>query len=234
MADDYGPVGPLIFPIGHYHGAHYPSAGASAGADADFHVVRIGWDTYKLDGNGQLAVWALAHGLPEAGGDDTAPWTRSAVEGAARAAGVPNVTRTVAELIAKDLLVEVTPGTDEAIEFARMCRTRSLLIGLGNTAAEPQRYGIGVAENAPAIRVSGFTYELWKWGHACDNLWHVCQVLAAAGDPTDPDQADPERVLTRCLASIQVLLASGAIYLDEAREDALEDQVAGLQDQPVG
>jgi hypothetical protein len=35
-----------------------------------------------------------------------------------------------------DLLVEVAPGTPEAIEFARVCRTRSLLIGLGNTAED--------------------------------------------------------------------------------------------------
>jgi hypothetical protein len=52
-------------------------------------------------------------------------------------------------------------------------------------------------------------------------------VITVATDPSDPEQTHPERVLTRCLAAIQVLLGHGAIYLDEAREDALLDQPAG-------
>lgn len=216
MADD---ADPLIVPIGHYVGAHVPHAGR----ESEFHVVRIGWEIYKLEYAEQFAVWALGHGLPEPGGAETVPWTRSALVGAARASGIPNVGDALADLIARDLLIEVTPGTDEAVEFARVCRTRSLLIGLGNTLAEPQLYAIGASENTPVVRVSGFAYELWKWGHACESLWHACHVFAAAGDPDDPDETDPERVLTRCLAAIQVLLASGAMYIDEAREGALED-----------
>lgn len=210
---------PLIVPIGHYVGVHVPRGDT----DSLFHVVRIGWEIYKLEDAGQFAVWALGHGLPEPGGDDTAPWTRSALVGAARASGIPNASDALADLIARDLLIEVTPGTAEAVEFAQVCRTRSLLVGIGNTLEEPHRYAIGPSENAPAARVSGFAYELWKWGHACDSLWHACHVFAAAGDAGDADQSDPERVLTRCLAAIQVLIAGGAMYLDEAREDALED-----------
>jgi hypothetical protein len=214
---------PLIFPIGHYLGAHVPTPGA----EADFHVVRIGWEIYKLGGDEQLALWALAHGLPEGGTDAMAPWTRAALEAAARAGGIPNVASTMADLIEQDLLIEVRPATPQAVDFARACRTRSLLIGLGNTADEPSLYAIGASESAPAVRVPSFAYELWKWGHACDSVWHACQVFAAAGDPADPEQTDPERVLDRCLAAIQVLLASGAIYLDEAREEVAEVQAVG-------
>jgi hypothetical protein len=220
MTDYVNHAEPLIVPMGHYLGAHFPTIGA----DADFHVVRIGWDTYKLEGDEQFAIWALAHGLPESGRGDMAPWTRSAVQGAAQVGGIPNVANTMADLLDQDLIIEVTPGTVEAAEFAQACRTRSLLIGLGNTPEEPLLYGIGAAENAPVIQVPSFTYELWKWGHACDSLWHACQVFAAAGNVADPDQTDPERVLTRCLAAIQVLLTHGAIYLDEAREDFVDDQ----------
>jgi hypothetical protein len=216
MADN---AQPLIVPIGHYVGASVPP-GAT---EAEFHAVRIGWEIYRLEDAGQFAVWALGHGLPEPGGGDTAPWTRSALIGAARASGIPNIGDALADLTARDLLIEVTPGTAEAVEFARVCRTRSLLIGLGNTLEEPRLYAIGASENVPAVWVSGFAYELWKWGHACDSVWQACHVIAAAGDPNDPDETDPERVLTRCLAAIQVLVAGGAMYLDEAREDALED-----------
>jgi hypothetical protein len=216
MPVDTGRGEPLILPIGHYLGAYHPSAGA----ELDSYVVRVGWETYQLSGTEQFGVWALAHGVPE--GADTAPWTRSAVYGAARAAGIPGAGPILDDLIGKDLLVEVTPGTAEAVEFARVCRTRSLLIGLGNTPDEPLRYGIGLAGAKPVVKVPGFTYELWKWGHACDSLWHACQILAQAGQdtaPGDPDQTDPERILARCLAAIQVLIAHGGIYLDEARED---------------
>jgi hypothetical protein len=213
---------PLILPIGHYLGAHRPQSGA----DADFHIVRVGWETHRLEGNDHLAVWALAHGLPATSSDEESSWTRSAIEGAARVGGIPNVATTLFDLISRDLLVEVSAGTAEAVAFAQAYRTRSLLVGLGNTAEEPTLYGLGASESAPpAIKVPLFAYELWTWGHACDSLWHACHVLAAAGDPTDPDRTDPRHVLTRCLSAIRLLLACGAIYLDEAREDVVEDEL---------
>ncbi len=215
---------PLILPVGHYLGAHLPEPGAAA----DFHVVRIGWETYKLAGDEELAVWALAHGLPTNSSDEPSPWTRSSIEGAAGIGGIPDVGSTLFDLISRDLLIEVMPGTQEAVEFAQVCRTRSLLVGLGNTADDPTRYALGISDSTPpVVEVPTIGYELWAWGHACESLWHACCVLAAAGDQADPDQADPQRVLTRCLPAIQLLVASGAMYLDEARDDFAEDRVAG-------
>jgi hypothetical protein len=213
---------PMIFPIGHYVGAHVPSPGAGA----DFHVVRIGWEMYRLEGDEQFAVWAMAHGVPDAAAPAARPaaWTRATLEGAARATGIPDVASTITDLLGRDLIVEVTPGSPEAVEFAQVCRTRSLLVGLGNSPGDPLLYAIGATQNSTAIRVPPFAYELWKWGHGCDSLWHACQVIAAAAEPGD---ADPEQVLGRCLAAIQQLLATGAIYLDEAREEQPAFQPAG-------
>lgn len=204
---------PLIFPIGHYLG-HLRETSAYV----DVHVVRIGWETCALESAEQVAVWALAHGLCEPGTGDAAPWTRATLEAAARAAAIPYARDKVNDLLSRDLLVEVTPGTPNAVEFAQACRTRSLLIGLGNTPAEPLAYRLAVDQNSAPIQVPPFAYELWKWGQACDSLWHACQIFAAAGDPAHADQVDPERVLSRCLTAIQVLLANGALYLDEAQE----------------
>ncbi len=209
---------PLIFPLGHYLGA----SRSAAGNEPDFHVVRVGWRTCELRGNEQLAVWAFAHGVAPSDPDDVLPWTRGAVEGAARAAGISGTGAIVRELLHLDLLIETSHDNPDVIQFARACRIRSLLVGSGNTAEDPLRYGITPSEALPPVQVDNFTYELWKWGHACDNLWHACQILAAAGDPDDPDQVDPERVLDRCMQSIQTLLASGAAYLDEARENSVE------------
>jgi hypothetical protein len=230
MAHDSHRAEPLILPIGHYLGAHI----AQPGADADFHIVRVGWETYKLEGNDQPAVWGLAHGLPPTGSDEEPPWTRSAIEGAAHVSGISNVATTLFDLITRDLLIEVTPGTPEAVAFAQAYRTRSLLVGVGNTAEEPMLYGLGASESAaPVIQVPMFAYELWSWGHLCDSLWHMCHVLAAAGDPADPDRTDPRRVLTRCLSAIRLLLACGAIYLDEAREDVAEDELPSTGQSPA-
>jgi len=215
---------PLIFPIGHYVGGHYPRPDA----ELDCHVVRIGWETYRIEGDEQFAVWALAHGLPDSADPD--PWTRPTLLGAARAAGVPRTDAVLHDLLDKDLVIEVTPGTEEAVEFAQVCRIRALQIGLGNTADDITRFAIGLADDHPLVSVPAFTYELWKWGHVCDSLWHACQVFAAAtgggalpgaapSDDAPTVEADPERVLAQCLAATQALIAHGAAYLDEAREE---------------
>ncbi len=219
MAEDFRLGMPLIVPIGHYLGAHVPAVGA----EVDSHVVRVGWELYRLEPNEQFAIWALGHGLPESAGGATSPWTRSALVGAARTARIPNIDAALTDLLDRDLLIEVVPGTAEAVDFARVCRTRSLLVGLGNTPAEPSRFGIGVAEDAPTVAVPAFAYELWKWGHGYDSLWQACHGFAAGDDDGYPDGSDPEQVLAECLAAIQLLLANGAIYLDEARDDALDD-----------
>ncbi|MGW6282670.1 hypothetical protein [Kribbella sp. NPDC055071] len=194
----------LVFPVGHYLGA------AHTGPDHDdaSHVVRIGWRTYELDNDGEVAIWALAHGLPE--GPAGPPWTRAALEGAVRATGIPGATGVLDDLIKRDLIIEFDPGTPEAVELARMVRLRSLLVGFGNDRADLLSYGIGTTATGPVVKVPAFTYELWKWGHTCDNLWHITELLSEAATPT--------QLLTRCLHSIQTLISHGAAYLDEARD----------------
>jgi hypothetical protein len=204
---------PLIVPVGHYLGAQV----LAPGADVDHHVVRVGWELYQLEPNEEFAIWALGHGLPGPTNGGAASWTRSALIGAARAARIPNIDATLTDLIDRDLLIEVTPGTAKAVEFAQVCRTRSLLIGIGNAPDEPSRFEIGVAEDAPTGAVPGFAYELWKWGHAYDSLWHACHAFAAGREASV--HSDPEQMLGQCLAAIQLLLVNGAIYLDEALDD---------------
>ncbi len=214
----------LLFPLGHYLGALYPSEGESL----DGHIVRVGWRTYKLDAPEQLSVWALAHGLAEGPGME--PWTRADVEGAARAAGISHASAVLDELIDRELIQEVVPGTDDAIDFAQSYRARSLLAGLGNAPDDPLMFGLGLAGGRPAVTVPYLTYELWNWGPACDNLWHTCEVFAAVGrDNPDDDQTfdpEPRLMLLRCLPAVQVLIAHGAIYLDEARQDSLAEPLS--------
>jgi hypothetical protein len=199
----------LIFPVGHYLGANH----AAIGAELDSHIVRVGWRLERLDRIEQFAVWALAHGLPEGG--DMAPWTRGAAEGAARASGIPHVAATLTELAGLDLIVDVVPETPDAVEFAKSCRVRALLSGVGEIGDDSGRFGIGWAGAAPVVQVDAFTYEIWKWGPACDSLWHLCEMLSYVA----PESGDPDEVLNRTLSSLQILLAHGAAFLDEAREE---------------
>ncbi|MET9269340.1 hypothetical protein [Kribbella sp. NPDC003557] len=192
----------LIFPVGHYLGANHPGGQ---------HVVRIGWQQYELEAGDELALWALAHGVP---GTADAPWTRATAEAVARAGGIAEAPAALDKLLGRDLLVEVEPGTADAQEFARSCRIRSLLVGSGEHPSAPGRYGLGAVPANPTARVDGFSYELWTWGHACDSLWLACEYFARA---EAGDGVDAEPMLDRVLPAVQLLLANGAAYLDEAR-----------------
>jgi hypothetical protein len=215
---------PLIFPIGHYLGSNYPADSLAL----DSHVLRVGWRLHRLELPEEFAVWALAHGLPE--GSDMAPWTLAATEGAARASGVGNAGPILQDLLAQDLIIEVDPDTDEATEFAQICRLRALHSGTGRLPGPDgaaERWGIGWAGVNPLVNVDAFTYELWKWAPVCNSIWHICEILAKADGGDDPQT--PRAMLSRTLPAIQVLVANGAAYLDEAREEwelepALADQ----------
>lgn len=207
----------LIFPIGHYLGAFYPSEGASL----DAHIVRVGWRTFKLNAAEQLVVWALSHGL--GGGAGMEPWTRTDVEDSARASGIHDASTVLDALIDRELVVEVDPGReDDAIHFAKSFRTRSLLAGLGNAPDDPLSFGLGIPGDRPTVTVPYLMYELWNWGSACDSLWHACEIFATVGrlnpDVLETFDAEPRLVLVRFLHAVQVLVAHGAVYLDEARQ----------------
>lgn len=213
---------PLIFPVGHYLGATYSATEAGDGENArpENQIIRVEWQLRRLGRPEQMALWALAHGVPD--GDGTPPWTRAAADGAARGGGIRDTAALFDELTEMDLLVEVEPGTQDAVDFARVYRLHSLLTGLGESVDQLGRYGIGLA-GQPVVRVDGFTYQFWQWAPACDNLWHACEIFARA------DGSDVLGIVARMLPALQVLISHGAAYLDEA-VDEWDRPGAGLDD----
>jgi len=204
---------PLVFPVGHYMGPFYP------GKDAPLkhHIVRVGWDTPKLPDDDHLGVWALAHGLSTR--IDTTPWTRRAVEDAAREAGMADPARIYDSLLERGVIVEV----HDALEFAQRYRMQSLMVGLGNTPDDPLQSGIGLPGVTPAVMVPLKTYQLWQWGHLGNSLWLACQLLAEVGreaSPESPQESDPEYVLQRAIGALRTLIAHNVAYLDTARTPA--------------
>lgn len=204
---------PLVLPIGHYVGALYPTPGGPL----KYHEIRIGWSTFQLT-ESEFHAWALTHGMPE---EVTArSWTLDDARELSRRAG-RSTPDAFDEVLRREYAVQVLPGSEESVRFAKDCRLRPLLSGVGNTAAQPLRYGLGLGGTQMVVTVDVLAYQMWTWAGVCDSLWHACQIYARAAEAVPqfgPDDQDPERVLARALSSVQVLLANGAAYLDEARD----------------
>jgi hypothetical protein len=195
---------PLLFPIGHQVGPHHRPAEFVAAQQ-----VRRGGRFHDLTDR-QAAVWQLAHGELESI-DEQVAWQRESVE-----ERLANTGEIIDELIALELLVEVTPGTSQAEGFARAHRLVPLMLGLGNSQNEPDTFGIGFLSQ-PILQVSHTIYDVWQWSTMDDSLWDTCENatdVARRVGATDPEATESSRLLTGFLGSVHALLATNAAYLD--------------------
>lgn len=211
----------VIFPLGHYIGPFYPEQHAPL----RHHIVRVGRETPKLADDTHMAVWALLHGPgPTAGGEGPA-WTRQVVESICGDLDITGAARLVDELLHTGAAVEVDSHGDGLLEFAHAYRLRALLHGLGNTAEDHGRYGIGIPHVGPIVTVSIQEYELWQWAPVVPTLWDAYEMLTQVWrrtgaihslntDPTERLRHDVENL------TLHKLLGHGAAYLDEASATA--------------
>lgn len=201
----------LIFPIGHYVGAFYPTVGSPE----RYHNVMRGTETSELSDE-QLAVWLLARGVPEQIGQVS--WTRETLERGAKQAGLAEPEAIVTGLVNQGLLAETVPGTAHSVDFAEAYRLVPLMLGLGNSADEPWLQAIGFFDQ-PVVKVANEVYSMWEWAHVDNNLWAACHAYADTSkraNQTDPEETVPELILTGFLGAVHGLLAAGAAYLDLA------------------
>jgi hypothetical protein len=192
----------LLFPIGHYCGTQYVDA-------APVHLVRHGASFHELDAQ-TFTLWSFAHGSRQAVESET-PWTRHAVVELAQATGTPDV---VDDLLESGLLAEVDPAA--GVDFARSHRVTPLMLGLGNTAAEPLLCGIGFL-NHPVLQVSLAIYDVWQWSAMDSSLWRTCENAAAAARAAgldNPDLVDPNLLLTGFLEALHALVSVNAACVD--------------------
>jgi len=203
---------PIVFPVGHYMGPFHPKQGAPA----KHHIVRVGWRTPKLPDQAHYDMWALAHGLPSR--LDNAPWSRQVLIETANEAAVPGPAAEILDNLAQlGLIVEVTPGSDQAREFAEAYRVRPLLMGIGNTANDPVLDGIGLAGMPPLVRVRPRVFEIWEWTHLWPSIWSACEGFAAVANQAadaGAEPAEPEALLDFMLDAFRTLIAHSALYLD--------------------
>lgn len=199
----------LLLPIGHCIGAYYDVPDSSN----HFFQVRIGPDVVRLTDE-QFAVWGLAHGTSDRPTDQ--PWNQEATIAAAYSAGLTGVERVAAQLIADQVLVETTIGTESAVDFARRHRMLPLLLGLGNTAEEPRVYSVGLI-GQPIVLMSSMIYDLFEWAHMDPDLWTACQGAAQTArrvEVADATATDPHHLLDALLGSMHTMLSPNAVCLD--------------------
>jgi len=163
----------------------------------------------------------LAHGLPNR--TDTIRWTRRAIIEAADDADMPDAASILDRLAGLGLIVEVTPGTEQAREFAESYRLQSLLIGLGNSPEDPVLDGIGLVGILPVVKVRPRVFEIWQWAHLWPTVWAACEGLAyvaSQGENSNPETTDPEQVLDLVFDAMRTLISHNAAYLDLTKTPA--------------
>lgn len=201
---------PLIFPMAHCLGELY-----SGETKTSTYELRGGWHTESLTRQ-ERDVWVLGHGLTDqlnAG----VRWTRTVLVDTARMVVGNEADSIVEGLLERDVLMEATPGTKQAIEFGKEIRLVPLRLGGGNNAEEPWLWRIGMP--TPVVSVSYLVYNTWEWSHLYVNLWESCKAIAkmnAEDTETEsvPGECDPEAILAGVLNSTHILLSTSCAYLD--------------------
>jgi hypothetical protein len=207
---------PLIVPIGHFVGEVY-----DVGTESTTYNLRGGWSIVKLT-EAERNVWAFAHGLPDQLQAGTR-WTRQTLLDTIRLhAPEPDPEPIIDDLLSRDVLAEVTPGTKQAIEFASTYRLIPLQTGLGNSREEPWVWRIGIGAQT-LVAVSGTVYNAWEWSHLYQSLWDSCRNLARiregdAGSSATAEERDPEAIFTEVLNGLHALVSTSCAYLDVPHE----------------
>jgi hypothetical protein len=201
----------LLFPVGHYLGAHYRgAAGQPTG-----HRVRLGPSLRWLGTESELLAWTFAHGLGESADQDQ-PWDRTTMIEYAHWLTGTDLTEAVTGLVARKLLVEVDPDDGVGADgFARSYQLRALMLALGRDPDEPDSVLLGVA-GEPAVALSEFGHAVWQTSQRSPSLWDTCQAVAGS----DPASADPEPLLPELLGELHGLLGAGVAYLDAAEGES--------------
>jgi hypothetical protein len=185
----------MMLPVGHYTGSEHPPG---------HRTIRVGRTRVSFPDDDPFLVWAAAHRPP---GDLAAPWCRAEIAAASKVADPDPL---IDGLLRDGLLVEVS----DPEQFARAHKAVPILIALGNTPAEPDRFGIGLFGLDPVITVPARVFEVWQWGTVGANLWAVCEAFAIATTRATGTPVTADEVLAGFVAALPALVGSNALYLD--------------------
>lgn len=188
-----------VFPIGHYVGERHPDG---------LQLVRVGLVHQTMTPD-EFGVWVLAHGT----GDATS-WAETDLLALAAQANLPGVPAAIERLTSVGALARV--ARDQRVAFAETYRLEPLLVGLGNSAEDPDTFAVGLPGLPPVAMVSAESYELWQWSAISPSLWHTCEVRAKV-DVGLGGPAGAADLVDDVLDELRPLLANSCAYLDLAR-----------------
>jgi hypothetical protein len=180
-------------------------------AEDEFHV-RVGADLQRLSA-ADFSVWAMAHGPAD---HVPRPWTGDELADQARTIGLADAPDRLARLYETGLVALAAAGTPSGLALAQRVRMVPLVLGLGNSAANPDAYSVGLPGRPLAV-LSAAAYDLFEWSTMETSLWRACQGAAATAARVgieDPLASDPEAVLAALLADLHRLLTPNAVCLD--------------------
>ena len=133
--------------------------------------------------------------------------------------GLADPAATYTQLVDWGLVAEAPPEGTDAVAFAAGHQMVPLTYGLGNTADQPDWYGLGFPPK-PWVSVPFPVWWLWQEGHLEASLWDACQSIARR--ERRPGTAvvarvEPHRLLSYALSGMHMLLSIQAAYLDLPR-----------------
>jgi hypothetical protein len=180
-------------------------------AEDEFHV-RVGAQLQRLSAS-DFSVWAMAHGPAD---HVPRPWTAAELTAQAGTVGLPDAPERLARLEHTGLVARAAPGTESGLALARRVRMVPLVLGLGNSAANPDAYSVGLPGHPLAV-LSAAAYDLFEWATMETSLWRACEGAAATAARVgiqDRLASDPEALLASLLGDLHRLLTPNAVCLD--------------------
>ncbi|MCW2507206.1 MAG: uncharacterized protein JWP68_354 [Modestobacter sp.] len=180
-------------------------------AEDEFHV-RVGAQLQQLSST-DFSVWAMAHGPAD---HVPRPWTPDELAAQATTVGLPDAPARLARLEETGLVALAAPGTASGLALGRRVRMVPLVLGLGNSAENPEAYSVGLPGRPLAV-LSAAAYDLFEWATMESSLWRACEGAAATAARVgidDPLASDPEALLASLLEDLHRLLTPNAVCLD--------------------
>ena len=180
-------------------------------SEDEFHV-RVGAELQRLTST-DFSVWAMAHGPAD---HVPRPWTSAELAAQARTVGLADAPDRLTRLQEAGLVALAAPGTESGVALAQRVRMVPLVLGLGNSAENPDAYSVGLPGRPLAV-LSAAAYDLFEWATMETSLWRACEGAAATAARVgidDPLASDPESLLTSLLSDLHRLLTPNAVCLD--------------------
>jgi hypothetical protein len=203
---------PFLFPVGQDLGPVFTNPDATMPERYD---IRISDGVVMLEAP-EYQLWWLAHSTPDLVKANNG-WDRSQVESYAAHYNIANAGDAIDQLVADQVLAQVDSEEDAIRAFALEHRIFPLQRSLGNTAAEPFTYKLGMTPEA-AVSVDIDVFQLWTFGHQSESLYHAAVTLAKqrADNEEMPDEMIPtaEELTEDFVLALPGLLASQVLYLD--------------------